>query len=256
MLLQLLRALIARCMCFAGWKSALRYLRPAVLVLSTSLVSHAASAADTSQPTNVITLTASATVEVPSDTMLVTMRVTREGKTPSAVQAALSQALDAALVEAKRAAKPGDMEVRTGGFSVHPRYQPNNVISGWQGSADLLIQGRDIKGISELVARLPTMTVAGSDFLLSRQQRQKVEAEVAADAVAAFRAKADTYTKLFGFSSYTIRAVRINSNEPHHPRPVGTMMGASMAATRAEALPVEPGKEQVTVSVDGSVQMR
>ena len=69
-------------------------------------------------PENVVNLNASATVEVASDWLTVVFSTTREGPEAGAVQTQLKQALDAALAEARRIAKPGDVEVRTGGFSI------------------------------------------------------------------------------------------------------------------------------------------
>ena len=56
----------------------------------------------------------------------------------AAVQSALKRALDAALAEARKAAKPGLVDVQTGNFSLFPRYGKNNLINGWQGNAELL----------------------------------------------------------------------------------------------------------------------
>lgn len=206
-------------------------------------------------PQNVLTLAASATTEVTRDWLGVTMSTTREGADAAAVQAALRQALDAALVEARKAVKPGQLEVRTGGFSISPRYAPKGGISGWQGSAELVLEGRDTAAISQLVGRLSTLTVARVGFSLSREAREKVETDVAAQAITRFRAMADAYAKQFGFSGYSIREVNVNaSGDGAPPMP---MMRAQMAgpALSEAALPVEAGRANVTAMVNGSVQM-
>ena len=76
------------------------------------------------------------------------------------MQSALKQALDAALIEAKKAAKPGQIDVQTGNFSLFPRYSNKGGITGWQGTAELGIEGRDIPGIAKLTGRITTMTIA------------------------------------------------------------------------------------------------
>jgi len=73
-------------------------------------------------PRNVVNLSASASTEVERDQMTVVFSATREGEHPGAVQAQLKVALDAALAEARRAARPGLVEVETGAFSLSPRY--------------------------------------------------------------------------------------------------------------------------------------
>src|SRR4249920_3379840 len=83
-------------------------------------------------PQNVVGLSASASVDVTKDLLNVTLATTRDGADAAAVQAALKQALDAALAEAKKAAKPVQIDVQTGNFSLFPRYAPKGGITGWQ----------------------------------------------------------------------------------------------------------------------------
>ena len=75
-------------------------------------------------PRDVVSLAASASVEVTRDWFTLVFSTTREGPDAAAVQSLLKQALNAALTEAKQAAEPGRVEVRTGAFSLSPRYAP------------------------------------------------------------------------------------------------------------------------------------
>lgn len=207
-------------------------------------------------PQNVVGLSASASLEVTKDLLNVTLSTTREGSDAASVQAGLKQALDAALAEAKKAAKPGQIEVQTGNFSLFPRYSNKGVITGWQGTAELSIEGRDIPGIAHLTGRIQTMTIARVGTSLSREQREKVESDVAAQAIARYRAKATDYARQFGFSGYTVREVNVNANEPVGYAAAPMMRQKSMVSSdAAEALPVELGKGVVTVMVNGTVQL-
>lgn len=205
-------------------------------------------------PSGVVTLTSSATVEVPRDMMSITLSTTREGPDAQAVQTALKQALDAALAEARRVAKPGQVDVQTGNFSLHPRYTNKGVMSGWQGTAELLIEGRDMPAIAQLAGRITTLTVQRVSHGLSRELREKSEGEVSARAIARYRAVAADYAKQFGYAGYTIREVNVSANEPPPGGPI-PMMRQQMAMKEDAALPVEAGKAVVTVTVNGSVQM-
>jgi predicted secreted protein len=206
-------------------------------------------------PQNVIGLSASASVEVTKDLLSVTLSTSRDGTDAAMVQAALKQALDAALAEAKKVAKPGQIEVQTGNFSLFPRYSPKGGITGWQGTAEMGIEGRDIPGIAQLTGRINTMTIARVGTGLSREQREKVEGEVAAQAIARYRAKAADYAKQFGFSGYTVREVNVNGNEPVAYASAPMMRMNAKASDSAESLPVELGKGTVTVNVNGTVQL-
>jgi len=214
-------------------------------------------------PQNVVSLSASASVEVPKDWLTVVFSTTREGPDAAVVQSQLRQALDQALTEARKGARPGQLEVQTGGFSLHPRYAPVNpkepggqpAIAGWIGSTELVVEGRDAQAIAQLTGRIQTMSIARVAFSLSREAREKVDGDVSAQAISRFRARADAVSRQFGFSGYTVREVNVSSNEP--PGQMQPVMRAQ-AASRAmadESLPVEAGKAVVTATVSGSVQM-
>ena len=234
-----------------------RWFRRLHLAMAGTLLAMSATAvlaADPPVPSGVVALTASASVEVTRDLMAVTLSATREGTDASTVQSALKQALDAALLEARGAARPGQIDVRTGNFSMNPRYSPKGQLNGWQGTAELVIEGRDLTGIGQLAGRIQSMAIARVAQGLSREQREKAESGVTAQAIARYRAQAAEVTKQFGYASYSVREVSVNSNEQGGPEPM--IMRAKVFAAAADApLPVEAGQTSVTVTVSGTVQM-
>ena len=158
-------------------------------LLLAALAGPAFAQADTTppQPQGVVALNASATVEVTKDWLAVTFSTTREGADAASVQSQLKQALDAALAEARKAAKPGQVEVQTGNFSLYPRYSSKGGLSGWQGSAELIVEGRDTAAIGALTGRITTLSIARVGYGLSRELREKVEGDASAQAIAAAR---------------------------------------------------------------------
>ena len=204
-------------------------------------------------PQNVISLSASATVEVTKDLLSITLSTTREGPDAAGVQSQLKQALDAALAEAKKVAKPGQLDVRTGVFSMFPRYAKGS-ISGWQGTAEMVVDGRDVQGIAQLAGRVSTLTIARVMFSLSREAREKVEADVSGQAIARFRAQAEGYARQFGFAGFTVRELQISSND-QNPVNAPMVRAQAMGVSADQALPVEAGKANVVTTVSGSVVM-
>lgn len=216
-------------------------------------------------PQNVVTLAASASVDVTKDWLGVWFSTTRDGPDAAAVQRQLEQALDAALAEARKVARPGQVEVHTGAFSLVPRYAPPKTsapgipggIVGWQGSAELVVEGRDAQAIAQLTSRVQTLTIARVGYTLSREARQKVEADVAAQAIDRFRARAEAVAKQFGFAGYTLREVAVNADlGAPQPVPMMRLQAARSAMAEDSALPVEAGKQTVTATVAGSVQLQ
>jgi len=206
-------------------------------------------------PEGVVTLASSATIQVPNDWITVQFSTSKEGTDANAVQAALKEALGAALAQARAVARPdGHVEVQGGGFSLQPRFNAKGIVNGWTGTTSLTVQGRDMGTIAELAGKVQTMTVGSLDYSVSREAREKVEGELAGQAIARFRAKAADYAKSFGYGSFSIREVNVNVDNNQPPRPY-LMRAKTMAVSDSAPLPVEAGSGTVTANVNGSVQL-
>jgi predicted secreted protein len=205
---------------------------------------------------NVASLQASGTIEVQQDMLMISMTTSKDGADAAVVQTQLKAALDAALTEAKKVAQPGQLDVRTGSFSMYPRYARDGKINGWQGNVALVLEGRDFARISATAGKITTLTMGQVSFALSLEARAKVEAEAQAQAIERFKAKATEISKNFGFGSYSIREVSVNANDQDvSPRGREQMMQAKTMAADAP-VPVEAGRSNVVVNVSGSVQMK
>ena len=205
---------------------------------------------------NIAQLSASGSVEVQQDLLSIAMNTTASGLDANAVQTQLKQALDAALAIARPAVLPGQLDLRTGNFSLYPRYDKNGKINGWQGSTELVLDGRDFSRITTTAGKIQSLTMGNVSFALSREQRAKVEAEAQTIAIDRFKAKALEVSKSFGFTGYTLREVTITANDqsfPPRPRPVAML---AKSAESDSPVSVEAGKSTVLVNVNGSVQMR
>lgn len=209
---------------------------------------------------NIAQLSASGSMEVQQDLLAVTMNAIRDGVDAAAVQKQLKETLDAALALAKSAAASGQMDVRTGNFSLYPRYgKDGSKIAGWQGTAELVLEGRDFDRITTTAGKIQGMTLGNIGFSLSREQRTKVEAQAQAQAIERFKFKADEIAKSFGFTSYTLREVQVSaSDQGYGPRPrMMAMQARTAGAEMADSpVPVEAGKTTVLVNVSGAIQMR
>ena len=212
----------------------------------------------TPAPHDVLQLSASGAVEVQQDLLVLTLSATKEASDAAAVQTQLKQALDAALAEARAAAQPQQMDVRTGAFGLYPRYGKDGKINGWQGRAELVLAGRDFARITATAGRIQSMAINQIAFDLSREARTKVESEAQTKAIEAFKARATELAHGFGFAGYALREVSVNSNEmAPGPRPRMLGMEAKAMSMASDApVPVEAGKAQVVVTISGSVQLR
>lgn len=207
-------------------------------------------------PQNVLQLSASGSVETQQDLLAISLSVTREAADAATVQQQLKAVLDTALADTRRAVVAGQMALRSGRFSVLPRYGRDGRIAAWTGTAELILEGRDFLLISQTAGRVTGMTVSGMAFSLSREQLQRAEALAQQEAVERFRARAAELARGFGFSGFTLREVNVQSGE-QAPPPRPRMLALEARSAAADApVPVEAGRSTVMVTISGSVQLR
>lgn len=208
------------------------------------------------EPKNTVQLSANASREAVQDWLTVVLATRQQAADPGTVQNQLKLVIEKALTQATAQAKPGLLEVSSGGFSVQPRYGRDGQITGWQGSAELLLQGRDLARVSSVSGSLPGMSVSQMSFSLSRDASRRLESELRQEAIANFRASAQEVAQGFGFKAYELREVSVQFGGGEQPmfrqRAVLADAGAAMSAA---PVPVEPGKSLVQVTVAGSVQL-
>lgn len=242
------------------WRQSAVKLGASLCLVSSVLLAAQTAHAQTSpeQRRNLLSLSNTATLEVTQDLLTVTLQAVKDGTSAAEVQTQLKQILDAGLAEARKAAKPDAMDVRTGNFSIHPRYSNQGKINGWQGQAQLVLEGPDMVRIAQTAGRLDAMNVTQVGYGLSKALREKTEASLTGQAIAGFRARALDMAKAFGFGGFTLAEVSVQSGEPgFEGRPVPMMMMKSARADMAQSapLPVEPGKGTVSVTVSGQVAL-
>lgn len=208
-------------------------------------------------PAQVVNLSASAHQQAQQDWLRVVVRTTQDGNDPMVLQKQLKKILDEALGKLRAQAQPRVIEVNSGAFGITPRYNDKGRVIGWQGQAELVIEGRDFARISQLVGEVPRMPVESAQFSLSRQARQQLEAEVQSQAVQNFRQKARQLAKDFGFGSYTLRQVTVGSvDRPTPAAPMVAVTRMAVADTAPSPVPLEAGKDEVQITVSGSIVLR
>ena len=241
--------------------------RAAVLALALALAgpvtlahADAGSAAPTAQPANLVSLSASGFLEVPQDWLTVRLSVSREGDDAASVQSQLRKALDGGMAVARAAVMPNQqLQARSGAFGVYPRYDKNGKIGGWQGRAELVLEGRDFTRIASTAGKIDSMAISDMGFSLSREAQQKLESEVQALAIDRFQSRAKEVAKGFGFDSFQLREVNVSSADDGGgmPMPMRAMAMQEKAMSSApRVVAMEAGISRVTVNVSGTVALK
>jgi len=201
---------------------------------------------------NVVTLETSATADVPTDTLTVTLFVEEQGPDPGALATRVNARLDEALARAKKEPK---VETHSGNYQTTPVYDRANQITGWRTRADIVLESRDFKAVSALAGALqPGLKMQSMMFSLSRSAREAADAALLTEALAKFQEKARAVAKGLGFPGYMLGQITVRNEGPIRPPPIAYRMSAMTAEAAAPGpVPVEGGKNAVTVFVSGSV---
>ena len=142
-----------------------RTLAAALLMLSTTC----AVAQERTPPlADVLNLDASVTSDVAPDLAVVTLAIVREGPDVASLTQSVNEALAKGVADANTV--PG-VVAANGGYSTSPRFENHgaqNLRTGWEVRAELVLKSRDFGALGTLVGRLAqTMQIAGSRFEIS-----------------------------------------------------------------------------------------
>jgi len=226
--------------------------RVLLLALMVSLALDA-SAQISQQPfINVITFDASATAEVATDTLTITLFTEEQGIDPTDLAARVNTRIEQALSKAK--AESG-VEARSGSYQTNPVYDRASQITGWRIRAELMLESRDFKKVGALAGRLqPALKISAMTFSLSPSAREKAESALLTEALDKYQKKARVIATALGFPGFTLSQVAVRSEGGIvHPVPFRGMAVAQMADSVPPLVPTEGGKNTVTVIVSGSV---
>ncbi|AXK66264.1 MULTISPECIES: SIMPL domain-containing protein [Burkholderia] len=208
------------------------------------------------EPAGVLSLSSQASADVPQDIIHITLFYEQQAKDPGSLTSALNQRADAALAQAKGVS---GVTAHTGAFSVYPSTDRDGKISAWRGRTEVVLESRDFAAASKLAGQLSNqMQVANVEFSLSPDAQRAAEQKLTTEAIKSFRARADEAAKAFGYSSYSIRDVNVGGGRNVQPYPrMMAMAAAPMDSAKMSApIAVEGGKATVSVTVNGSVQMK
>lgn len=197
-----------------------------------------------------LSLSASASREVAQDRVAVTLYASRESPEPGPAQAQVNELLNPVLARLKGRE---DLEVQSAGYRSDAVWQDSRIVA-WRARGAIRLTAAPSEEFNKLVGELAsTLNVESVMHFLSRDARLTVEKSLIADAVAAFRDKAQSATRAFGYRNWTLRSVSVNESGHEPPHPVPKMMMSRAEAADAAPMPIAEGRTTVSVSVGGTV---
>ena len=180
---------------------------------------------------NQVRLQAEQSEAVSNDTMHVTLRTFAESRDPADLATTINRDMDWALQLAKGVEGVG---VSTGGYQTYPVHK-ENVIKGWRGQQDLVLEGRDHAALGRLVGQL--------------QEKLQVRSRT----LDAFRERAGIVGSNLEAKGYRIVELNINTSSHQPPMPYQARMAAMEAAA---PVVTEAGDSDIRVSINGTVELQ
>ncbi len=217
------------------------------------LAAVSAAAAEPLPRYNTVELQAEAQREVQNDLLNANLFVELNDPSP----AALANALNKSVNEALRIAKDyGSVLVRSGNNQTYPVYAKGNVLQSWRGRAEIRIQSKDFEAASGLIGKLQAgMQLGNMSFSVSPEARRATENELVAEAIGAFKARAEIVKAALTGRGYKLQRLNV-ANGYNAPQP--RLVAARMAAASAQdvvAPNLEAGVSLVTVTANGAIEV-
>lgn len=209
--------------------------------------------ADPAPRYNVVELQAEAQRELANDTLTANLYVELNDANPVALATAVNKVSNEAL----RVAKEFDgVRVRSGNNQTYPVYAKGNVLQGWRTRAEIRLESKDFAAASRLIGKLQaSMQLGNTAFSVSPEARRKAENELIAEAIVAFKARAEIVRGALAGRSYKIQ--RLNANNGYSAPPPRFALARAMAAGAPEvaAPALEGGVSMITVTVGGAIEV-
>lgn len=211
----------------------------------------------TTNKTDNFTVTGTGKVDAKPDQAVISVGLMKEGPTVKATKDLLDTANNAIIAAVKKLGIDAK-DIQTSGYNINPLYdyregKPN--LRVYQGSANLTIKIRDLEKVGDLTeaaTNAGATQVGGLSFEIA--DKTKLENEAREKAVAQAKQTAENAARIAGFKLG--RVVNYNEDFGGMPIPIYARTLEAKAADQAPAPQIEPGTNEITVTVSLSYEIR
>lgn len=192
--------------------------------------------------------------EVTNDLLTARMSVEINDKQPASVAQKITAALNEAL---KKADAFSSVKVSTGYQNTEAIYGKKKQFIGYRGHAELRLESRDFEAASKLIALLQDkMQLAEINFSVAPDTQKQVESALIAEAIDAFKKRAEAVRNMLNGASYKLVHLNINNSGRNHAQE-GYLQDSLIANFRSRA-PVQKlsgGQSEISVQVVGTIEI-
>lgn len=191
---------------------------------------------------------------VSNDLMTATLSLETNHKSPAALARELTQKLNDAL---KTGSAYKTVRLTSGNQHTWPVYSDKNKLESWRGRAEVKVESRDFKAAGELISQLQaTLQLNGLNFSVAPETRRDAENQLIAQAVQAFKQRADHIRTAWNAKGYKLVQMNLGTAGTPTPPPVYAMRAKmEMMADAAPAAEYAGGDSRLTVQVSGAIEL-
>lgn len=206
------------------------------------------------QPYNQVSFSVFAEREVSNDWTTAVIGTTVADTDTAALANRVNRQINDALAMTR---KVTGIAVSTSAYSTFPEYGSGNLIVRWRATQDLTLQGRDTSTISKTIGALQALglTLRSISFSVSKETRARLEDELMANAITAFRSRAALITKGFGKTSYVISAINIGDGG-YEPPLMPYARSSTLLTDESISPELEGGSSSLRIDVSGTIELQ
>ncbi len=198
-----------------------------------------------------IQLSAQATADVENDTVVAVLFARRQGSDVVKLTTEVNQIMMQAI---KRCKQVKAVEVQTLNYQTSPVYEKQHQ-TGWRVSQSLQLKSQDNQALGQLIGKLQsTLMLESMSYEVSPGQRNEVKESLIGKAITAFRKRAQNITQQLGRKRYRLVRMQVDTGgipvQPNHPP-----LYRAFSTASAPAPTIEAGKQQVSVTVTGEIEL-
>jgi len=199
-------------------------------------------------------LQASASKQVLQDEVRFVFAHEAKGNSAAEVNRLLAQAIEQARGAVKNA---NGFSLSNGSFRTSPFYNKDGRTDSWQGRAELVLTSKDLTAAESALGVLGAqLAISSIQFSLSSTKRKEEEQALLTEVAQAFQNRAQAAALAFGFKTYKIISLDLNSPSGASNGPMLMRSAAPMSAPNTAdvlKLALEPAQVLVTVDISGKV---
>ncbi|ODB84629.1 hypothetical protein A3195_02660 [Candidatus Thiodiazotropha endoloripes] len=201
---------------------------------------------------DLVELNAYATMEVDNDTQTAVLYAQREGTDLKQ----LTDQINRLIAEAVKTAKQrNEIKVSTLGYRTSPRYQQQQLI-GWRVRQSIRLESQNNHAMSNLLGSLQSkLALESLSYSISANQRQTAEETLTAQAISAFRKRAEQITEHMGRSRYRLVELTLQTID-HSPGPYPMRANMMAIEGRASSPTLEGGSQTLRVDANGKIELQ